>query len=162
MRKIVHGRSRYERYGCRCSTCRRAKSVSDKKQKRRKGRACKVCGVIIGDKNKNDLCNVHKPLKRSNEEMLDAIRDWSSRNGGRTPSVNQWNETRPGGTVDSSTYLYRFGRWNKAMELAGLKPHSKGWAHRWDEIETAAPEYPSRYRARRRLKNRQMVTGGIR
>lgn len=55
----------------------------------------------------------------SDQDLLDVIKQFVGINN-RIPS--KWEFTNKQGYPDQSTYFYRFGSWNKAIETAGFKP----------------------------------------
>lgn len=64
-----------------------------------------------------------EPRKYSDEELLDMLRQLSKELG-RTVTVPDVDHEE--GYPDSSTYVRRFGSWNKAKEKAGLATRGKG------------------------------------
>ncbi len=70
--------------------------------------------------------NSEAPKSESDAELLEKLRAFAQKLG-RTPSLAAVNANE--NTPHGSTYIKRFGTWNKALEAAGLKPNLKRSAH---------------------------------
>jgi hypothetical protein len=93
-------------------------------------------------------------LARFREPVLQYILKWSENHGGRSPSVNDWNISRPSGSPSIRPYVRVYGSWSKAVEAAGLVPLPSGGVGRWArEASKSTSDYL-------RQRNRQMVTAG--
>lgn len=63
----------------------------------------------------------------SDQEILDAIRDWADRHDGVPPGWNDWRKADPKGRHPTSMTVWtRCGSWNDALVMAGFEPTRYG------------------------------------
>lgn len=93
-----------------------------------------------------------KPRKDADLELL---REWSEAHGGRSPSVSEWQVSRPAGAPSCSVYVRVFGSWVAAIDAAGLPPRLRDGAGRWEKEAIASAREPYD------KKSRRMVTAGV-
>lgn len=69
---------------------------------------------------RRELQTSGRPRKWTDSEMLSYLRAWSSANDAATPTIAQWNTSRPHDAPKSKAYEHRFGGWRNAITEAGL------------------------------------------
>lgn len=92
----------------------------------------------------NETNGRHIP-KYVKERIVEEMQGWAARHGGAAPTMQEWrepetnNETIGGympryvGRPTTNVVIAHFGRWNLAVEVAGLKPRKRGER---EQIET--------------------------
>lgn len=82
--------------------------------------------------------------------LLQGLRAWAAEHDGESPTLAEWDASRPSWAPSERTARRMFGGWNKALEAAGLPLRPAGVAKRPGHATPGTPK-PGR--------NRQMVTG---
>lgn len=116
---------------------------------------CRTCWLTKpGKPGPGALCRARSIAARTKLVDIEWLRVWSRHHGGRSPSLREWNETRPTGAPCRSVYERTYGSWVAAIDAAGLPPRPLDGAGRWaSEAAKSKREYHDR-------NNRQMVTAG--
>lgn len=95
-----------------------------------------------------DARSEQKALSR--KILIAALRDWAEAHENESPTLAEWDFSRPVGAPSERVARKLFGSWNAALEAAGLAPRPSGQRKRSGQA-TSSGKTPGR--------NRQMVTG---
>ena len=87
-----------------------------------------------------------RSAKYSDEDCLQALRDWATEHDGKPPSIRDWNAARR--TPNWQTIAKHLGSWNDAIAAAGFEPNTRNnWEQRGSQATGKAHAIGSGERA---------------